>query len=488
MSPRLFAQRVALPLILLVAGAAGGYLWAQRDAARPAPPSGAPAPEERKPLYWYDPMVPQQHFDKPGKSPFMDMDLVPKYADEGGDASAVRIDPGTTQNLGMRLATVERAALATAFEVSGVITFDERDVSVVQARTAGFVERVSPLAPNDLVKAGAPLAELRVPEWSGAQEEFLLLKKNGDPALTDAARMRMRQLGMPAALIEEIEKNNAPRPVVVLHFPTGGVLRALELRTGMTVTAGQTLARVNGIGTVWLEGAVPEAQAALARIGQPVEISLPAFPGETLRGRVSDVLPDANVDTRTLRVRVILPNPGLRLRPGMTAQLRLETPEAAPSLWLPSEAVIRSGARDLVMLAEDGGRFRPVKIRAGRETDGKTEVLEGLQAGQRVVASAQFLLDSEASLKGITADAEPAQARPVLHESEGRVVSIGEDAVTIAHGPFKTLGMPGMTMSFAVARPELTHGLKPEDRVRFAVREADDGLVIERLEKTGAAR
>ncbi len=487
------AGRIALSLILLGAGAAGGYFWAQRGAmpASSASSAAAPAAAERKVLYWYDPMVPQQHFDKPGKSPFMDMELVPKYADEGGDAGSVRIDPAVTQNLGMRLATVTRESRAETLEATGVIAFNERDVAVVQARAAGFVERVHPYAPDDTVPAGATLAEVRVPGWSGAQEEFLLLKKSGDAALVEAARSRMRQLGMPAALIEAVEKHGVPQPVVALRFPTGGVLRELELRTGMTVMPGQTLARVNGLGTVWLEVAVPESQAALARPGQRVEATLPAFPGETITGRVSDVLPDASLDTRTLRLRIVLPNPRLRLRPGMTAQVRLHAPDQAPSLWLPSEAVIRGGRHDLVMLAEDGGRFRPVEIRVGRETGGKSEVLDGLAEGQTVVASGQFLIDSEASLKGIVASAAlatDAPAQPVLHESEGRIVEIGKDAATIAHGPFKTLGMPGMTMSFALARPDLAQGIRAGDRVRFAVREADDGLVIERLEKTGGAQ
>lgn len=479
------ARRVLLPLILLASGAAGGYFWAQRAGMSVSAPAASGAPE-RKVLYWYDPMVPQQHFDQPGKSPFMDMELVPKYADEGGDASTVKIDSSTTQNLGMRLATIERESYAETLDASGVLAFDEHDVAVVQARTAGFVERVVPLAPGDIVRAGAPLAWVRVPEWSGAQAEFLLLKKTGDAMLTEAARSRMRQLGMSEALIARVEKNGETQPVVAVHFPAGGVLRELDLRTGMTVAAGQTLARINGLGTVWLDAAVPETRAALARVGQRVEARLPAFPGETLTGRVSDILPDTDLATRTLRVRIVLPNPKLRLRPGMTAEVRFASPETAPALWVPSAAVIRGGLRDRVMLAEDGGRFRPVDVVVGREAGERSEILGGLEAGQRVVASGQFLIDSEASLKGIAAG--EAAPTATLHEAEGRIVGITQDSMMIEHGPFKTLGMPGMTMSFTLARTALGQGVGPGDRVRFAVREADDGLVVERLEKTGGAQ
>lgn len=158
-------------------------------------------------------------------------------------------------------------------------------------------------------------------------------------------------------------------------------------------------------------------------------------------------------------------------------------------LWVPSEAVIRTGRRALVMLAEDGGRYRPVEVRPGPESDGRTVILSGLEEGQQVVASGQFLLDSEASLRGMVvetaATSEPAANAPALHEAEGKIVEIGDKSVTLAHGPFRTLGMPGMTMSFPLADPALLQGLKVGDRVRFAVRESDAGLVVERLEKQG---
>ncbi|MOA11291.1 Cation efflux system protein CusB precursor [compost metagenome] len=234
---------------------------------------------------------------------------------------------------------------------------------------------------------------------------------------------------------------------------------------------------------------MPEAEAGALLADQTVEARLPAFAGEVLTGRITAILPEANVDSRTLRVRVELPNPDGRLRPGLTAQVRLNRTSEQAVLWVPSEAVIRTGRRALVMLAEDGGRYRPVEVRPGPESDGRTVVLSGLAEGQQVVASGQFLLDSEASLRGVVAGApampEPAANLSALHEAEGKVVEIGDGSVTLAHGPFRTLGMPGMTMSFPLAHPALLQGLKVGDRVRFAVRESDAGLVVERLEKQG---
>ncbi|WP_415764704.1 efflux RND transporter periplasmic adaptor subunit [Pseudomonas sp. ZB1P45] len=487
-----FWKTAVLTGLSVALGVAGGYWFAQqRMNAMPdaRPEQSLKTQDERKVLYWYDPMVPQQKFEKPGKSPFMDMQLVPQYADGATTGAAISIDPGLTQNLGLRLATVTRGVLASSLDVVGVLAFNERDVAVIQARTAGFVERVYARAPGDVLKANAPLADILVPEWAAAQEEFLALKRNGDADLLAAARQRLRLTGMPAALIAQVERSGKVQPNLTLTSPIGGVLQELDVRTGMTVAAGETLARVNGLSSVWLAVAVPESETGSIIVGQTVEARLPAFPGTVLNGTVSAILPETNPDSRTVRVRVELPNPDGRLRPGLTAQVRLSRSTEQSVLWVPSEAVIRTGRRTLVMLAEDAGRYRPVEVQLGQENDGKTTILKGLQEGQHVVSSGQFLLDSEASLKGIVASTlempAPPTAAPALHESEGQVLQINSKDVTLAHGPFKTLGMPGMTMTFPLADPALMQGLKSGDKVRISVSQTDDGLRVERLEKLG---
>jgi Cu(I)/Ag(I) efflux system membrane fusion protein len=490
MSQRIY-RAVVLAGMSVALGLVGGYWFAQqRMGAMPetAAESNSRAQEQRKVLYWYDPMVPQQKFDKPGKSPFMDMQLVPRYADSIADSAAISIDPSLTQNLGLRLATVSRGNFASSLEVLGVLAFNERDVAVIQARTAGFVERVYARAPGDLLKANAPLADILVPEWAAAQEELLALKRNGDADLLAAARQRLRLTGMPEALISQVERSGKVQPNLTLTSPISGVLQELEVRIGMTVAAGESLARVNGLSSVWLAVAVPEAEAGALAIGQTVEARLPAFPGEVLGGTVSAILAETNPDSRTVRVRVELPNPEGRLRPGLTAQVRLLRSAEQSVLWVPSEALIRTGRRVLVMLAEGAGRYRPVEVQLGQENQGKTVILQGLEEGQQVVSSGQFLLDSEASLKGIVAtavDMPPATVAPALHEAEGQIVDITDQGVTLAHGPFKTLGMPGMTMRFPLANPALMEGLKTGDKVRVSVSQTDAGLLVERLEKLG---
>ncbi len=475
---------------LLGLAAAGGYGLARLQPAEsrlPAPPV-ADVQEGRRVLYWYDPMYPQQHFDQPGPSPFMEMALVPRYAGDQDPAAGVRIDSGMVQNLGIRLAPVLRQPLAEHIEASGVLAFNGRDVAVLQARRGGFVERVYDRAPEDVIVRGAPLVELLVPEWAALQEEFLALRGLGQPELLAAARQRLRLAGMPEALIRQVEQRGRVQDRWTLTAPIGGMLAGLEVRQGMSLADGQTVARINGLASVWLEVAVPEAQSTGLAVGQPVEARLPALPGQPLDGRITALLPEASLNSRSLRVRVELPNPDGRLRPGLTASVRLQTGGGPPALVVPAEAVIRTGQRALVMLAGERGHFRPVEIRTGRETGQQIEVLEGLQAGQQVVASGQFLLDSEASLRGLAAGQSMAIPVPLLHESEGRIVAMEEGLLSIAHGPFKSLGMPGMTMAFPVEDPALMAGLQVGDQIRFAIEQTDEGMVIRRTEKVPEAR
>lgn len=356
---------------------------------------------ERRILYWYDPMRPGERYPGPGRSS-MNMELIPKYADEAPGAPGVRIDPSLAQNLGMRLATVRRASLEGDLNASAVIDYDQRDVAVVQARAGGFVQRVYGRTPGDVIAAGAPLVDLLIPEWAGAQGEYLAVRRTGDAALVEAARRRLLLLGMSEALIAQIERTGRPRTTVTIASPSAGAIRTLGVRDGMSVTPGMTLAEISGLSTVWLNAAVPEVQAGRLRVGQGVEVTLSAFPGERFAGRLTALLPEVSGDSRTLTARIEMSNRAGRLRPGMYGQITFGS-GGGPVLLVPSEAVIRTGERTLVMLALPEGRYQPAEVRTGREAGGMTEIVAGLVEGERVVASGQFLIDSEASLSGVAA-------------------------------------------------------------------------------------
>ena len=408
-------QGMAMAPVAAPAGAAGALPQniAQGEAAtRRHLSSGLKAGETdpvtgKKILYYHDPMMPGQKFDKPAKSPFMDMMLVPVYADSDGDSgSQVTVSPRLQQNLGVRSAEVVLGSLSPQVSAVGSIAWNERDQALVQARAGGFVERLWVRATLDRVAKGQALAELYLPEWSAAQEEFLALRRmpgSGLAVLVDGARQRMRQAGIDEALIARLESSGRAEPRVTLVAPMAGVLTELGVREGMTVMAGASLFRINGTATVWAHAEVPESQVALLRPGASVQASSPALPGSRFSGRLQALLPEINASTRTQRARLELSNPEGRLVPGMLVQMQFSDARAGQMLLVPTEAIIQTGRRSLVLLAEEQGRFRPVEVEIGLEVAGQTEVRRGLRAGQRVVVSSQFLIDSEASLKGVEA-------------------------------------------------------------------------------------
>jgi membrane fusion protein, copper/silver efflux system len=364
----------------------------------------------RKILYYHDPMVPANKFDKPAKSPFMDMMMSPVYAGADGDTGNVTVSARMQQNLGMRTAPVTEGMLSPQVAAVGSIAFNERDQAVVQARANGYVERLHVRATLDPVAKGQPLAELVVPDWAAAQEEYLSLRhlQGSDlAALVDAARQRMRQAGMNDAQIALVESSGKVQRRFTVVAPIGGVVTELLARAGAAVMAGGTLFRINGLATVWANAELPESQAALVRPGAKVQARSTAVPGATFEGRVQALLPEVNAATRTRKARLELVNPGGRLVPGMFVQMQIMDTRAAKALQVPTEAVIQTGRRTLALLAEEGGHFRPVEIEVGIESGGQTEVTRGLQAGQRVVVSSQFLIDSEASLRGVEARLNP---------------------------------------------------------------------------------
>lgn len=396
MPPRQKAQFAAAFAVVAMIAGAGGYRLA---VSRVADPAATATGGSRTPLYYYDPMVPQEHYANPDSLSSMGMKTIPKYADPDSvgpkQAPGVTVDSAPMQSLGIRTAIARRGMLASKLDVTGAIDFDQRNVAIIQARAAGFVSRVYGRAPGDVIRAGAPVADMLVPEWGGAQTEYEAVRRTGDPALIAAASQRLRLIGIPSGSFRG-------RGMTTLRSPIGGVIQTLDVRAGMTLASGQTLAQVNGLGTVWLNAAVPEIRAADVKIGQAATADLAGFPGERVVGRVVAVLPTAQADSRTLTVRIELANRAGRLRPGMFATVHLGG-ASSPVLLVPTEAVIQTGTRTLVMLADSKGHYRPAEVRTGPAAAGQTEILAGLAEGEKIVASGQFLLDSEASLTGVAA-------------------------------------------------------------------------------------
>lgn len=360
------------------------------------------APRESKILYWHDPMKPEVKFNKPGKSPFMDMQLVPVYADQGADTGGVAVSGNAQQNLGIRLGRVEKAAIAPRTVAVGTVRYDEHDVALVQTRVAGFVTRLQVRAALDRVRRGQVLAEITAPAWTEGEGEYLTLLRSDSTAaasLREAARQRLLVIGVPESTILALEKDRTVPTSIPLLAPIDGVVTELGLREGATFEAGAVLFRLNGTKTVWVDAQVPETQGRAIAPGAKVETRAVALPGVVFPGRVLAILPQVDPTTRTVAVRVAIDNSGGALSPGMFVQTTFAGAAGAAQLWVPSEAVIATGERSVVIAKRPDGSFDVAPVTLGAEAEGKTAILTGLSEGETIVLSGQFLIDSEASLK-----------------------------------------------------------------------------------------
>ena len=387
--------------IIALAGVGSMYFVKKREGALT---KGTSSTGEDKVLYWYDPMKPEAHFDKPGKSPFMDMQLVPKRASEGGDAEGiVEIDPRMVQNLGIRTAKVERGTFSQRVDAVGSVDVDERRVVAIESRASGWVEDLQVRAIGEPVKKGQRIAGVYSPDLFAAQQELALAARSKDAELISATRQRVMLLGISPAQIESVLRSGKPERQVAVIAPTDGVVTELNVRQGQQVMPGTPLMRVADLSQIWVTVEIPELQGGWIAQGRSAQARLSAIPGKVFEGKVEYVYPSLETQTRTLHARISIANPDGALKPGMFADVALFGGPRDKTLLVPTEAVIRTGERDVVILAEGDGKFRPAVVKVGDDRQGQTEILEGLNEGETIVVSGQFLIDSEANLRGALA-------------------------------------------------------------------------------------
>ncbi|WP_152083842.1 efflux RND transporter periplasmic adaptor subunit [Enterobacter oligotrophicus] len=394
----------AVAAVVIVA-AGSGYWVGKKQSHQPI---AASQPSERNVLYWYDPMMPGQRFDKPGKSPFMDMDLVPRYADEEKAAAGVGISSQQQQNLGMKTAKAEMRQLVTPFTAFASVSTDERSVSVVSAPANGVVSKLFVKAPQQQVKKGEPLAQLWIPQWTTAQQEYLAVRQLGDAGLTRAARERLALQFMPEEVIRMLERSGKPQTTLTLRAAQAGYVVKLDVREGAQITATAPLFEIATLDPVWLVIDYPQSQAQSLAVGSKMVATTESWPGEQFHGTVSELLPQMETTTRTLKARIVLDNTAQKLKPGMYLTVsRSKEPTRQPVLAVPEEAVINTGESSRLLLATGDGYFRPVNVETGLTAKGWTEIRSGLNAGDNVVTSGQFLIDSEASLRSVMPEVTP---------------------------------------------------------------------------------
>jgi len=381
-----------------LAGAAAGWWWSGSPSG--SGEEGAAAGSEREILYWVAPMDPSYRREEPGQSP-MGMDLVPVYADDAGGAAdepSLRIRPAVVNNIGVKTATVERGQMARRIDTVGFITPNEHRVGHVHVRSEGWIEHLAIHTEGARVARGDVLFRFFAPAVVSAQDEFVQALASGRRALIDATRRRLLALGLLPDQIEQLQSTREAHRLIDIKAQQSGYVTALNVRHGMFVKPELMVMSIADLSEIWVEVDVFERQIDWVRPGQPARMHLPFAPEREWAGSVDYVYPTIRADSRTARVRLAFDNPDLALKPNMYAKVAIDAAPRRDVVHVPSQAVIRAGNQERVILALGEGRFRPAEVRTGLESEGRVEILAGLAAGEKIVVSSQFLLDSEASL------------------------------------------------------------------------------------------
>jgi len=428
---------------------------ATANATRAAPSEAASAPAVKagdvdpstgkRVLYWHDPMVPGPKFDKPGKSPFMDMQLQPKYAEEGLAAagttppgfSVVKIPLERRQEIGVTTAKVERRSIGGAIETNGVVAEDEGRVRAVNAKFSGYIEKLCVDRTGQPVRQRQPLLSIYSPDLVATEREYLLALENARRvsgssssetasdarALVEATRQRLRLWDIPDADIDRIERSGQVSKDLTLTSPVSGVVLKKDVLPGLAITAGMPLYTIADLSTVWVLADVYQSEMTAVSESNPAQVSASFLPGETFRGHVDFIYPFLSEETRTVKVRVVLPNPKALLKPGMFVRVSLAG-KGREAISVPRSALIPTGERQIVFVEQSPGVFAPREVKTGLQGKDFVEILSGLSAGETVVTSANFLIDSESRIGAIGAAPAGSAGQPA--QSLGNQPTPGE--------------------------------------------------------------
>jgi len=453
-----------------------------------------PMTSAKEPLYWVAPMDPNFRRDQPGKSP-MGMDLIPVYENDGKAEDApgtFAISPQVENNLGVRTQVVNRQRLPSDIKTVGYVQYDEDRLIHIHPRVEGWVEILHIKAAGEPVRKGQALYSLYSPQLVNAQQDLLLAISRNNPRLARAAEDRLKALQMNEAFINNLKRTGQVQQAVTFHASRSGVVDNLNIREGFFVKPGTTIMSIGSLDEVWVEAEVFERQAFLVEVGQQVTMTLDYLPGRRWQGQVDYVYPVLDPSNRTVRVRLRFANPDGVLKPNMFAEVVIQSKSDSPSLVIPREAVIRTGSENRVVLALGEGRFRSVVVELGRVTDTYAEIKGGLEVGEKVVTSAQFLLDSESSkLAGFArmdhigpaedGTLQTAQVVGVINiiDAAGRVMNISREAID-------KWNRPAATMDFRVDERVNLELFQPRDVIDFRFVIDQGQFIITRAEPVPA--
>jgi Cu(I)/Ag(I) efflux system membrane fusion protein len=501
------AQFILSLLALALVGAGSFYLGKQQTAPEA---SASKAQTERKILYYRNPMGLPDTSPVPKKDS-MGMDYVAVYEGEDAGSGTVAISPEKVQLLGVRIEAVQRRALTRNLRATGLLEVDERKQQWIAPRFEGWVQQLQVNATGQRVTRGQPLLTVYSPELESAAREVQLAHESGLAEVEKSARSRLDNWQIAPQDLEHLQHGMVH---LVLRSPIDGVVIEKMAVDGARFAPGEVLFKLADLSSLWLQAEVAEQDQGALHLGQTVEVKVDTYAQEKFSGKVSFIAPVLNEKTRTVRVRVELPNKDARLRPGMYASVVIAD-TLPPALSVPLSAVIDSGTRQVVLVQVAEGRFQPRAVQLGVRSEEHVAVLGGLGEGETVVTSANFLIDAESNLKaalgglghahggsapqGTGKEAAPPaaehagheqgkteQAKPAVvgHQAQGVLKAINADGtVSIAHEPIKTLGWPGMTMDFALANASLAAGIQPGSAITFElVERKPDEWVITKLQ------
>ena len=483
---------IAFGLAALILTAGSSYWLGSRSHAPSAAPTTASAePAKRKLLYYRNPMGLPDTSPTPKKDQ-MGMDYIAVYAgeEEPAGSNQIRISTEKVQKLGVKTETVALRALERKVRAAGRIEADERRVVSIAPKFEGYVERLHVAASGQPVSKGQALFEVYSPDLVTAQREYSIaaegaraLKEAGGEAsigmqrLAEASQARLKNWDISPGQIQALAKSGNARHTLTFSSPVTGIVSEKKAVQGMRFMPGDVLFQIADLSSVWVLADVFEQDIALVKTGSTASVRLNAYPDKTFSGRIAYVYPTMKTETRTIPVRIELPNPNGLLKPGMFAQVELATGGKEPVLTVPLSAVIDSGSRQTVLVQLAEGKFEPREVRLGARSDSYVEVLQGVRAGEAVVVAANFLIDAESNLKAALGGFTPAPKATVGHQAEGKVESIDAKAgtVSITHGPVASLKWPAMTMDFIPANPALINELKPGASIAFEFVERGPG-------------
>ncbi|AYH45456.1 efflux RND transporter periplasmic adaptor subunit [Azoarcus sp. DN11] len=500
------ATRLTLTTLAVAVALAAGYFAGTRNADHAAPAaSGAPAeaspaaaPGGKKILYYRNPMGLPDTSPVPKKDS-MGMDYLPVYDGEDAgpdDTGAVTVSPARLQTLGVRTAAAELRTLDEPVRAVGRVAINERSIVDVAPRFEGWIERLHVNASGDPVRRGQALFTVYSPELVSAGSELRIAERlqqdaSSDPSaaesakrLADATRARVSNWQMK---LPEGAKSGSGR--LTFTAPANGVVMEKKAVEGMRFMPGDALYRIADLSTVWILADVYERDLARVKPGQHAVVTLDAFPGRSFDAKVAYLYPTLDAATRTTPIRLELANPDGLLRPGLFAHADVNTGAAAPTLTVPTSALIDSGERQVVLVAQDEGRFLPKAVKVGRRGSEHIEILDGVTAGERVVVSANFLIDAESNLRAALAsftagkDAPAGAAANYAAEGTLDAIDLSAGSVSITHGAIPALKWPPMTMEFALASPEVGKHIAPGSAIRFQFEQRAPGeFAVTRIE------